>query len=387
GASASGTGWTCNPPSSGQITCTRATLAPGSAPAITLTATAPSQGGTITNSASVNANTTDPNSANNTESEDTTVTASGASGADLAIGKTDGPDPVQAGLVLTYTLSVVNGGPDSASAVTATDTLPSGVTFVSAQGQGWACSVLNSTVTCRLTSLPPGPAAPISIVVRAPGTEGTIQNRATVASGAPDPDSSNNSALADTQVTAVYDLAVVRIHTSRNVKFPKRVTTVSDRVRVQIQNRGPHPETIPDLATLGNLVRLQVQSLGPCAAPTPVLLSGPPQLALPQTIPPKGLVHVWFGITYSSSCVNDPEKSLRSDPAHDDYTLTASVNHSALDGKIDLHTADDVCPRSVIPPFELDPYPDGTIQDKGCGAQKGNGTLGDPVAVDLILRK
>ena len=64
----------------------------------------------------------------NTATASTTVQAR----ADLSITKTDSPDPVTAGKNLTYTVQVTNGGPSTASAVTVTDTLPAGVTFVSA---------------------------------------------------------------------------------------------------------------------------------------------------------------------------------------------------------------------------------------------------------------
>ena len=70
----------------------------------------------------------DPTTANNSATASTTVQAR----ADLSITKGDSPDPVTAGQNLTYTVKVTNSGPSTASAVTVTDTLPAGVTFVSA---------------------------------------------------------------------------------------------------------------------------------------------------------------------------------------------------------------------------------------------------------------
>src|SRR5206468_3809964 len=175
--SAAGSGWSCSQ-ASGVVTCTRASLAPGAAPAITIVVTAPSEGGTISNTASVVSSTNDTNSANNTASESTTVTAS----ADLSITKSDSPDPVTAGGTLTYTLSVSNAGPSTATSVSVTDTLPAGVTFVSAAGSGWSCSQASGVVTCTRASLAPGAAPAITIVVTAPSEGGTLSNTASVVS-------------------------------------------------------------------------------------------------------------------------------------------------------------------------------------------------------------
>ena len=94
--------------------------------------------------------------------------------ADLSITKTDSPDPVTVNQNLTYTIGVNNAGPDDASAVKVVDTLPSGVTFVSATGTNWTCNNASGTVTCNRTggNLPPGAAPNITIVVTAPATAG-----------------------------------------------------------------------------------------------------------------------------------------------------------------------------------------------------------------------
>ena len=60
--------------------------------------------------------------------------------ADLSLTKSDAPDPVLAGQLLTYTLTVAQRGPSSATGVTVTDTLPAGVTFDSATSSQGSCS-------------------------------------------------------------------------------------------------------------------------------------------------------------------------------------------------------------------------------------------------------
>jgi uncharacterized repeat protein (TIGR01451 family) len=89
--------------------------------------------GTLLNSADVSGNETDPVPGNNSDSTETEVITE----ADLAIDKTDDPNPVAAGTALTYTLIVTNYGPSDDASVIVTDTLPTGVTFdsyVASQG-------------------------------------------------------------------------------------------------------------------------------------------------------------------------------------------------------------------------------------------------------------
>jgi uncharacterized repeat protein (TIGR01451 family) len=58
-------------------------------------------------------------------------TAAPPGSTDLAITKTDSPDPVNVGSTLTYTIQVQNLGPNAATGVAVTDQLPKGVDFVS----------------------------------------------------------------------------------------------------------------------------------------------------------------------------------------------------------------------------------------------------------------
>jgi uncharacterized repeat protein (TIGR01451 family) len=141
------------------------------------------------------------------------VALSGGSGAaappggsaDLSIAKTDSPDPVSAGGALTYTLSVHDGGPSTATGVVATDRLPNGVTFVSAHATGGGtCSATKLTVTCDLGTLGTngGSAnADVTINVMAPAKAGDITNTASVRADQKDTKQKNNRASATTTVT------------------------------------------------------------------------------------------------------------------------------------------------------------------------------------------
>jgi uncharacterized repeat protein (TIGR01451 family) len=118
-----------------------------------------------------------------------TITTPVTIGADLAIFKSDEPDPVIPGTLLTYTLVAVNLGPTDAAGVVVTDTLPPQVTFVSATPTPssttpltWFLGVLTVGETRRLT---------VTVQVSAAATQ-TFTNTAVVGSATPDDYPPNN---------------------------------------------------------------------------------------------------------------------------------------------------------------------------------------------------
>ena len=127
--------------------------------------------------------------------------------ADLEITKTAGPDQVDVGGELTYTITVTNNGPADATNVVVSDPLPASADFVSVETTQGDCAETDGTVTCELGSLANGATATIEIVVT-PTEEGDLENTATVASDQSDPDEANNAAVAgfvvgvETQPTA-----------------------------------------------------------------------------------------------------------------------------------------------------------------------------------------
>jgi uncharacterized repeat protein (TIGR01451 family) len=128
----------------------------------------------------------------------------GAECVDLELAKT-GPTTVQAGGRVVYTLSVTNQGPSAAQTVSVVDTLPPGVTFVSASGPGWSCTHAGDvSVTCTRPALPSGATAPdIRVAVNAPSQAASITNAAVASSTTSDPKPVNDAASWKTSVTAV----------------------------------------------------------------------------------------------------------------------------------------------------------------------------------------
>ena len=119
--------------------------------------------------------------------------------ADLALTTTASPDPVSAGLNLTYTLTVTNNGPATAVGVHATDTLPATVTFTSASASQGICTDVAGVVTCSLGVLAANAAATVAISV-VPNVPGSLTNAATVTGLVPDPATSNNTSAVVTTV-------------------------------------------------------------------------------------------------------------------------------------------------------------------------------------------
>lgn len=117
--------------------------------------------------------------------------------ADLAVTKSDSPDPVGVGGLLTYTIQVQNLGPAPATDTTITDQLPETVQLVSASGA--ACDLRGINLKCELGTLVVGEVRTVTVQVR-PGEEGPITNTVTATSNEPDTNQANNEANATTQV-------------------------------------------------------------------------------------------------------------------------------------------------------------------------------------------
>jgi uncharacterized repeat protein (TIGR01451 family) len=167
-----------------------------------------------------------------------TVTAGG--GSDLAITKADAPDPVALGGSLTYTLTVTNNGPDPSTDSTVTDTLPPGVTFVSATPSQGACSEAAGTVTCTLGPLAVGASsATIQIVVTVDATAlSPLSDTATVTGVETDPVAANNSATAETMISAPTELDHFKCYKTKQVgtKFDPRQVVLTDQFNTERVN-------------------------------------------------------------------------------------------------------------------------------------------------------
>ena len=142
-------------------------------------------------------------------------------GADLAIDKTDSPDPVRSGQNLTYYLVVTNNGPLEATSVTVVDALPleCGISIESTAVEQGTVSVLNGILTADLGSLAYGESTTVTVVL---GTSGRriLSNAASVTANEPDPDLANNSDSENTTVEGAFQVLVDDTFTTQANWFP-----------------------------------------------------------------------------------------------------------------------------------------------------------------------
>ncbi len=178
------------------------TVANGSTATLQMTATVTTPG-TKTNTATIShVDQPDPNPNN------TGIAIVTPQQADLSVTKTVNNSTPIVGQNATFTITVSNSGPSTATGVVTTDVLPAGLTFVSdTASQG---SYNSTTGLWTIGTLPSG-AAPVTLTLIANvATAGAKTNTATVTGGQYDPNLSNNTASATVTPSAQVDLTLTK---------------------------------------------------------------------------------------------------------------------------------------------------------------------------------
>jgi uncharacterized repeat protein (TIGR01451 family) len=167
----------------------------------TVTGTAAAGSAMLVNTATITppVGVTDPTATNNTSSTPTTVTSSAPRQSDVAVSKV-GPATIQPGGAVSYTISVVNNGPDPADGTVISDPVPAVITGVAttcAAQNGAVCpSTLpaGNNIVATIPTLPPFGVVRFTVTGNGP-MQGTFQNSAvaTVPTGTTDPDVTNNT--------------------------------------------------------------------------------------------------------------------------------------------------------------------------------------------------
>ena len=239
----------------------------------------PNSPGTITNHAVATTATSDPNTANNSAGQDTTVIPLLA---DIEVTKSATPNPVTQSSPLTYTVTVTNHGPNIAQTVLLTDTMPTGATFNFATINQGSCGIAFPTLACQLGSINPGGTVVLTIRMT-PNSPGTITNHAVATTATSDPNTNNNSASGDTTVIPLLaDIEVTKSATPNPVTQSSPLTYT-----VTLVNHGPDvAQTVLLTDTLPSGVSFNFATItgGTCAIGFPLLTCqfGPIDRATPS---------------------------------------------------------------------------------------------------------
>lgn len=178
--------------------------------------------------------TDDPNLSNNSEPTQISIERR----AEISIDKRALTDSVIAGQSASFVLVVANGGPSTAEDVVVVDTLPDGMTALSAEvTTGAGTCEIDTTVRCELGTLDPDSSVEISIVafVAPSVADGAdLENKAVASTITPQLGAEPDEAFATVSVTREADLGV-----SVNVVPTTAHAGNGATIRASVANTGP----------------------------------------------------------------------------------------------------------------------------------------------------
>lgn len=224
----------------------------------------------------------DPNLANNTDSEDTTVEAI----ADLEITITDDVDPLTVlNGNITYTVEVTNNGPSDANNVAVVMNLDTNTTYSSSDPVAIhngvnPGGVVNADITGPLGTNGPlgsGNSFMFDVTVQATGSQGTLTTDATVTGDETDPNNGNNSDSEDTTYEVTADLAI-------EISDASHVIGPGDQIlyTVTVTNNGPSAATgvVADITLDTDTTFVSVTPPGLLGGPQDVTTDPPQNLGI-----------------------------------------------------------------------------------------------------------
>lgn len=193
--------------------------------------------GTIVNPASVTSDGTDLDSSNNTDDAATALSPV----FDIVVAKSVDDSTPNPGGTVVYTVGLTNEGPSRATGIVLTDSIPTGLTFVSGSLDGQSGVSNGSTVTFPAIDLDASGSetATLTFTVDA-SASGTLTNTASVPdlSGSGENDTSNNSDTADVTVTPIVDLLLTKSVTLQDAQIGSDLSYT-----ITVTNNGPSQAT------------------------------------------------------------------------------------------------------------------------------------------------
>lgn len=224
------------------------TLASGASATLTLVYLGDNNNG-VTNTVTVTSATHDPVTTNNRA--EVTILDGTPTLIDLSISKTASPSSVNYGGTITYGIQITNNSTATdwkggGRTISITDTLPSGVTYISASGSNWTgCSQSAGVVTCQYNqdiNKNGGTSSVLSITVTAPSVPGSLGNTVQLQGSRDktiDPDVSNNTATAN--ITVLRPNADIQVSKAVDNAAPNLGSNVT--FTITARNNGPTTAT------------------------------------------------------------------------------------------------------------------------------------------------
>jgi len=127
-------------------------------------------------------------------------------GSDLEIAMTASSQPAASGRPLSYTISVTNNGPLTATSVTLTDTLPAELIFVSSTPDSPDCTFASGVLTCDLGTMGVTDSSQITVeTILDHPVWGSFSSSASISAAETDPIQANNSATIETLIALFVD--------------------------------------------------------------------------------------------------------------------------------------------------------------------------------------
>jgi uncharacterized protein (TIGR03437 family) len=125
---------------------------------------------------------------------------------DLAVTQSTVRNPVQVNNRLALTFTLNNRGPSPATGLTLTDSLPTGVNFVSATPSQGSCAVTSGTLTCNFGTLAAQATATLTLHLT-PNVTGTVSNTVRIASNEPEGNPADNQATLSIVISNLPSIA------------------------------------------------------------------------------------------------------------------------------------------------------------------------------------